>query len=145
MNEKENMILAELRVQYKEGLVCWDSLDHKLIATLLVGFLGAMLIVVRLDIVPWQPFVFVPSVGVVILSLIGLLPQTCQSPIRLDWDALWEDYLSVSDEDAYKQLVSNYLAAFVLNKRRGLRKVWALKSVMFLVGIQALIFIGCCG
>lgn len=136
VNERQKMILAELRLQYKEGLKCWDSLDHKLIATLFVGFLGVLFIGLQPETIPWHRVFLSPCVYVVVLSLIGLQPQTTRSPVRLEWEAIWSEFLLAGDDDAYRQLVSNYLDAFSKNKHRSLLKAWSLRLAMLSLVFQ---------
>lgn len=136
VNEKEKMILAELQMQYEEGLKSWDGLDNKLIAIFTAaGFILTMLVALKPDCIIWHPIRFWPYVGMVILILIGLVPRTFQSPIRLEWKAI-EEYLFENDENAYRQLASNYLYAVSVNKRKASCKVWLLIISMILLTIQ---------
>ena len=137
MNEKEKMILVELRTQHEEALRAWDSLDNKLIAIFAAGgFILALFIAFKPETVLWYPVPFAAYMVMVLLILLGLVPRTTRSPIRLDWETIWEEYLSENAENPYQQLVSNHLYALSANNRRGNLKVWLLIVSMLLLAIQ---------
>ncbi|HUV67141.1 MAG TPA: hypothetical protein VMW24_24850 [Sedimentisphaerales bacterium] len=137
MNEREKMILVELQTQHEEALRAWDSLDNKLVSIFIAaGFIFALFVALKPATGLWGWVQFAAYLIMLALTLVGLWPRTTRSPIRLDWETIWKEYLSESDENAYKQLVSDYLYALSANNRLGHFKSRVLMVSMILLTIQ---------
>ena len=139
---QQELVLDELRAQYRLANQATDALDGKLtglfgVASLLLTLLTGL----QEQVAQAFPIVFAPYPVLVIVVLVAIWPRRVRSPMRLDWDAVCEEYLEVETQSAGRQLISNYLYAIEANLRRNRYKARLLSAAFILVVLQVVIFV----
>jgi hypothetical protein len=142
LSAQQQVVLDELRAQYQITNRATENLDGKLaglfsVASLLLTlFTGLQDTAVRA-----LPYVFVPYPVLVILLLVALWPRRMSSPIKLEWKAVCTAYLGADEQEAYRQLISDYVYAIDDNLAHNCLKARLLIASFLLVVLQTVIFV----
>lgn len=152
LSTQQELVLAECRMAFERLDQAADMLDSRTMGLVQASALLLALVgVVRLPgfvtgpVNGWQ----VAAVGVALLAfagmigllLLALLPRVYVLPGSLDWDELFNDYVNVSEDDCFAQVLNNLIKATeerqAVNGRKGLCLRWAI--VLFIVQIVGLL------
>jgi hypothetical protein len=141
LNVQQQIVLDELRAQYEITNRATENLDGKLAglfsvaSVLLTLFTGLQDTAVRAF-----PYVFAPYPALVVLLLVALWPRRMSSPIKLGWKAVCKGYLYAEEQEAYRQLISDYVYAIEDNLARNRLKARLLVTAFLMVVLQIVIF-----
>ena len=153
MTEQEKLVLHQKRMAVKMASDARTNIDNRASALLQAGGLVLVLVsVVKLPAFVLQPtpiakigiaIALLTFAGMLIFTLLSLMPRAYAAPTTRDWDTLQQRYLLVDETTCFDQVLADVLGAIdsleAINKRKALYlKLSMLLFLLQIVGLLAL-------
>ena len=119
--------IEEMQLALKNNLESFDAVRNMArtlfgAASLIVGLLGTLQII-SADVVPAYRGIYnflitltmIVYIGLIVCCLRVLSPNNIDLPIEVDWNVLWNHYISETDDQIYKTRLISYINAIQKN------------------------------
>ena len=140
--ELQKLAVEELRRVFDQYAESAQALDVKaasllLVGSVVIGYLLLSPLPARLAVAAFM----LGYLGLVTACIKALLPREYKNAIATNWESLYTHLLQKNEEEAYRTLISTYLASIEANKRANLEKVKYVNiaAVMFILIIVEIV------